>query len=78
MPPIDIFSLGPNVAIDAIVKIGSLIALAFYIIFAFVLMKQVNKMTDTLEVGMEGVLRFFALIHLLAAITAFIAVLIIL
>lgn len=54
------------------------IAFVFYIIFAFVILKQVNKMTDTLEVGFEGVLRTLAILHLLFAVLAFIATLVIL
>lgn len=71
------FANATNV-IDVIFKVGALAALSFYIIFAFVMLRQVNTMTDTLEVGMEGALRFFALLHLLGAIIAFVAVLVIL
>ena len=51
-----------------IVKILVLILLGIYIIFAFVLVRQVQLMTTTLEVGFEGQLRFLSFIHLLFAI----------
>lgn len=51
-----------------IFEIAVLAAGIFYVIFALVVVKQVNKMTDTLEVGFEAPLRFFALLHLLMAI----------
>lgn len=66
------FELGP------LLKIPALLGAAFYIIFAFVIVKQVNKMTDTLEIGLEGLLRAIAIIHLLFSIGALLAVLVIL
>ncbi len=65
----DIPGIGGSV--DMIFKILVSIGFVFYIIFAFVIVKQVNKMTDTLEVGLEKTLRAFALLHLLFAIGAF-------
>lgn len=65
--------------IDTVLKEGTIVytifevavigASIFYIIFAFVILKQVNKMTQTLEVGFEAPIKFFALVHLLLAIT---------
>ena len=60
-----------NTGIDVIFKLAISVAFIFYIIFAFVVVKQVNKMTETLEVGLEGVLRVIAWLHFLAAIVAF-------
>lgn len=63
------FELGAG--IDILFKLGVSVAFIFYIIFAFVMVKQVNRMTDTLEVGFEGVLRSLAWIHLIFAVLAF-------
>jgi len=60
------------------VKAGSVVIFVFYIIFAFVIVKQVNKMTDTLEVGFESQLRFLALLHLLLSIGALLVSLVVL
>lgn len=65
----DIPELGAG--LDAFFKAGVAVAFVFYIIFAFVIVKQVAKMTETLEVGLEGVLRLFAYLHLLFSIGAF-------
>ncbi|RJR28630.1 hypothetical protein C4564_04700 [Candidatus Microgenomates bacterium] len=43
------------------------IGMSFYIIFSLVIVKQVNKMTDTLEIGLENFIRLVALLHLLFA-----------
>lgn len=55
-----------------IMKAIILLSLLFYIIFSFVVVRQVNKMTDTLEVGFEAPIRFFAAAHLLLSIGVFI------
>jgi hypothetical protein len=54
------------------VKILFLIGLAFYIIFALVVVRQVNHMTDTLEVGFETPVRLLALLHLLFVLGTFV------
>lgn len=46
-----------------------LVALSIYLVFALVVVRQVNHMTDTLEVGFETAIRIFALLHLLFALT---------
>ena len=51
-----------------VIKIFVLIFLAIYIVFAFVVMRQVQLMTATLAVGFEGQLKFLAFLHLLFAI----------
>lgn len=53
-------------------KVAILISLAFYIVFAFVITRQVYKMTHTLEVGFENQLRFLSLLHLIFSIGIFI------
>jgi len=57
--------------LDFIFKAVVSVAFVFYIIFAFVIVKQVTKMTDTLEVGLEGLLKALAWLHFLTAIGAF-------
>lgn len=52
----------------SILKIFIIIVLALYIIFAVVVVRQVQLMTDTLEVGFEGQLRILSFIHLLFAV----------
>lgn len=57
-----------GISVWGIVKIGILIILAIYIIFAFVVVRQVQLMTDTLEVGFESQLKFLSFMHFLFAI----------
>ena len=54
-----------------ILKLALLFGLLIYIIFAFVIVKQVGLMTDTLELGHERVIKFFASAHLLYAMVVF-------
>lgn len=66
----DLFAqLGPTVWLGA--KIVVLIFLGIYVIFSFVIVKQVNLMTKTLELGLEQVIAVFAYLHLLFAISVF-------
>ena len=53
------------------VKIAVLIGLIIYIIFAFVIVKQVNLMTDTLELGQERIIRTLSYAHFIFAIFVF-------
>lgn len=61
-----------------IIKIFVLIFLAIYIVFAFVVMRQVQLMTATLAMGFEGQLKFLAFLHLLFALAVFVFAIIIL
>jgi hypothetical protein len=45
------------------IKVAAIIGLSIYNIFAFIVIKQVNLMTQTLEVDWEGVIRGAAVIH---------------
>ncbi|OGM03415.1 hypothetical protein A3E15_02620 [Candidatus Woesebacteria bacterium RIFCSPHIGHO2_12_FULL_42_9] len=67
-----------GVSVFPIIKIFVVFALGLYIAFALVVVRQVQLMTDTLEVGFEGPLRFLAIMHLLFAIAVLIFALIIL
>lgn len=64
--------------VDLFFKLGISVAFIFYIVFAFVIVKQVAKMTETLEVGMEGILKFLSYLHLLFSILAFVLAFIVL
>lgn len=54
-----------------IIKILVLVALGLYVIFAFVITRQVKVMTATLTLGFESVAKFLALIHLLFVMFVF-------
>jgi len=67
-----------GISVWVILKIFAVIALGLYIAFALVVVRQVQLMTTTLEVGFEGPLKFIAIMHLLFAISVLIFALIIL
>ena len=52
-------------------KLAVLFALGIYIVFSFVVVKQVKLMCNTLSLGFEGVLRTVAFIHLVLAVLVF-------
>jgi|GEM_PF-6365671 len=62
----------------SLLKIPAALAAFIYIVFAFVVVKQVYKMTETLEVGLEGLLKAVSFLHLFFSIGALLAILIIL
>jgi hypothetical protein len=68
----------PGFNIWIIIKIFSLAILAIYIIFAFVVTRQVKVMTETLTLGFESVARFLSLFHLVFAIVVFVIALVVL
>lgn len=61
-----------------VIKILACILLGMYIIFSLVVVRQVKMMTDTLQLGFEGPVRFLAYAHLIFAVTVLIAALVIL
>jgi len=67
-----------GISIWSVAKIFILIAFAVYILFSIVVVRQVNLMTDTLEVGFENQVRTLAFVHLFIAIGIFVLALIIL
>ncbi len=67
-----------GLSVWTIVKFLVLIFLVIYIIFAFVVVKQVKSMTVTLEVGFEKQLKLMSFLHLLFAIAVLISSIIIL
>ncbi|MEK7472489.1 MAG: DUF5657 family protein [Patescibacteria group bacterium] len=62
----------------SIIKVLILVFLLIYIIFAFVVVKQVKLMTVTLEVGFENQLKLLSIIHLLFAIAVLVFAIIVL
>ncbi len=67
-----------NFNIWIVIKILAVTVLALYIVFAFVIRRQVKVMTDTLTLGFEPVVKFLSFFHLIFAIFVFIAALAIL
>ncbi len=61
-----------NAQVWIIVKIALLFALVIYIIFAYVIVKQVGLMTNTLELGHERVVKLLAAAHLAFAVGVFV------
>ena len=61
-----------------VIKIFSLIILGMYIIFAFVITRQVKLMTETLTLGFEPIVKILSLFHLMFAILVFLAAIIVL
>ncbi len=55
-------------SIWSIVKVLVIILLAIYIVFSYVIVRQVQLMTDTLVIGFEKQLKFLAFLHFLFAI----------
>jgi len=58
----------PGGGVWILAKILTLIGLSVYVVFALVIVKQVDHMTDTLEVGFESQLKAIAIVHLLFAL----------
>ena len=60
-----------GISVWLIVKIMFLIAIGVYDLFAIVVLRQTQIMTDTLDMGFELPVRFLAIIHLLVAFGVF-------
>lgn len=67
-----------GVSVWLIAKVLVLIALAIYGIFAFVVLRQIQLMTDTLEVGFEAPIRMLGISHLALSLVIFVLALVIL
>ena len=61
-----------------LIKALALVLLGMYLIFAFVITRQVKIMTDTLHLGFETPAKALSYFHLAFAILVFLAALIIL
>lgn len=57
---------------SSLTKIGLLFFLLLYIVFSFIVSKQVNLMTKTLQVGLDNILRSIALLHLIVSVLVFV------
>lgn len=67
-----------GISVWTIAKIFALVLFLIYIVFAVVVVRQVQLMTDTLEVGFESILRVLALVHLAFAVIVFLSALVVL
>jgi len=54
-------------SVHLFVQLGATIGFIVYVIFAFVILKQVGTMTKTLEMGFERPIQIIAVFHLLFA-----------
>lgn len=72
MPPIF------GISLTLIGKIFVLFGLGIYIIFALVVVRQVNLMIATIRVGFESFIRLIAWAHLIFAVVVFLIAFIIL
>lgn len=61
-----------------IIKILALLVLGMYVVFAFVITRQVKVMTNTLTLGFESVAKFLAFVHLVFSILVFVTAIIVL
>lgn len=70
----------PIIGVSAwlIAKVLVLVALAIYGVFAFVVMRQIQLMIDTLEVGFEAPIRMLGISHFVFSLIIFVLALIIL
>ncbi len=73
---IDFSELDPAFWLTA--KAIVIIGLFVYLVFAGVIIRQTKHMTDTLEIGFEGVIKVFAWLHMLFALGTFVAAFVIL
>lgn len=61
-----------------LIKALALVVLGMYLLFAFVITRQVKIMTDTLHLGFEAPTKALSYFHLAFAVLVFLAALIIL
>jgi hypothetical protein len=62
------FQLIMNIQIWQIAKVLVCFVLLFYTVFAFVIVRQVNLMTDTVKLSLEWLIKTIAFAHLVGAI----------
>lgn len=67
-----------GISVWLVVKIFAVIGLLVYLVFATVVVRQVQLMTETLKVGFEMPLRTLAYAHLVFAILVLLAALVVL
>ena len=67
----DIIHLINTTTVTGVIKVGILIGLIVYILFAFILTRQVDIMSKTVNVPLSGFLKLLALLHFIAATLLF-------
>ena len=67
-----------NISILEIVRVMFLFAIGLYVLFSIIIVRQVQLMTDTLNVGLEAPVRVLAVIHLVVSLGVFVLALVIL
>jgi len=67
-----------QISIWFILKIVAIILLTMYLVFALVVVRQVKMMTDTLQLGYEGLAKMFSYVHLIFAVLVLLFAIIIL
>ena len=67
-----------GIPVWTIVKIAALFGLLIYIAFAVVVIRQVNLMTETLDLGHDTTIKILSRAHLLFSILVFLLALVIL
>lgn len=67
-----------GISVWFIVKIMFLIAIVVYDLFAIVVLRQTQIMTDTLDLGFELPVRLIAIVHLILAFGVFVLALVVL
>ncbi len=72
----EVATMSADSSIWFVVKIFYLIAFFVYFVFAAITVKQTYLMTQTLEIGLESLIRTFAWAHLMFAIAVFIIALV--
>lgn len=68
----------PTLSIWLVIKIFLCFAIFLYVIFAFVVVRQVSIMLNTLELGFETPIRFLSWSHFVFAVCVFVLALAIL
>jgi hypothetical protein len=61
-----------------VVKLAFLMGILLYVIFAYIVTKQVKLMNDTIEVGFENAMKIVSYIHFAISIFIFILAMIVL
>lgn len=57
-----------GISVWTIVKIFVIIGALMFVVFSLVVVRQAKLMTDTLELGFEGIIKLFSYIHLACAL----------
>ncbi|PIU03499.1 hypothetical protein COT44_03575 [Candidatus Shapirobacteria bacterium CG08_land_8_20_14_0_20_39_18] len=74
----DFLTMFLNAQIWLVVKLFVILALLIYLIFAIVIIRQVDLMTKAINFSLDGILKIIAVIHFVGAIVIFLVALIVL